>query len=270
MANSKTHLNFHKGTNQPAEQVNDPTGIKPSWNETVACTLNNAQTAMIDGVPHCFSYLGSKPYDVAHQMCSRFDANLPLPRSIKGSSDLRAVFNSLKATKGNPIIDLTDLRTEGTFVNSDENEPNWSNWYPGHPDTAKAGNDYVAMFDDNRWIVVGKGQFGPVICQQRLVPTEPPTTDPPTTTTTTTTTTLFNFNTTCFDKVSSCNQWHRLGYCEKRNQWMDENCRRTCNTCFDIRVNLNATCWDECGGEGPCDKCGFMGRCCNGDFSKEL
>ena len=257
-------------TNPAAEETHDPTGMKASWNETSTCTLTNAQTAMIGGVPYCFNYLGNKPYIVARQMCSRFDANLPLPRSIKESSDLRAVFNSLKAVRGNPIIDLTDLNTEGKLVNSNGNEQNWSNWYPGHPDTSKAGNDYVAMFEDNRWIVVGKSQFGPVICQQRLVPTESPTTDRTTTTTTTTTTTLFNFNTTCFDRETSCNHWARLGYCKNENEWMNKNCRRTCKTCSKIRINLNATCWNECGGEGPCDKCGFMGRCCNGDFGRQL
>ena len=79
------------------------------------------------------------------------------------------------------------------------------------------------------------------------------------------------YNMKCIDKNTSCLVRKELGQCETNSIEMNKHCPQSCGVCQvprEIQVNW-VSCKEACGGEGPCDKCGYRGRCCSGATGKE-
>ena len=96
----------------------------------------------------------------------------------------------------------------------------------------------------------------------------------------------------CVDKNKSCLIRKQLGQCYTNPVGMREYCPQSCGVCQvprEVQESVNVllldckrviqnfilfqvnwvNCRDVCDGEGPCDKCGYHGRCCSGASGKE-
>ena len=111
----------------------------------------------------------------AVSICAKDGSRPPLPKNSQENSDILDFFQKqrdeakAKTTRyvnERFVLDLNDLKLEGTFVSSTGYKPGFTNWYSNKN---FGDQDYVAMHTDGTWTVYDKFKYFSIICQQGCV-----------------------------------------------------------------------------------------------------
>ena len=115
----------------------------------------------------CLKYGKQGSLSSAVIQCAKDGARPPLPSNAKENADLLKFFNSNRnQTQNNFALDLNDVKTEGTFVNSKGEKAKFTNWLRSEPDNKNGNQHFVSMWNDGTWNdYEGNFSTSVIICQ---------------------------------------------------------------------------------------------------------
>ena len=111
----------------------------------------------------------------AVSICEKDGSKPPLPKNFQENSDIldyfqkqREIAKAMTTQYVNEyfVLDLNDVKLEGTFVSSTGFKPSFTNWYGNEPDNGFLDQDYVAMYTDGKWRDYQFIMYFSIICQQ--------------------------------------------------------------------------------------------------------
>ena len=116
----------------------------------------------------CLKYGKQGLLSSAVALCAKDGGRPPLPTNAKENADLLKFFNANRnQTQDNFALDLSDVKTEGKFVNSKGEKVNFTNWLRSEPDNKNGNQHFVSMWHDGEWNDY-EGNFSTsiIICQK--------------------------------------------------------------------------------------------------------
>ena len=142
------------------------TSTSASINECKTCPANYTLYE-IDNIKTCLKYGKRGELSSAVSTCAKDGAQPPLPKNAKENADLLTFFNSNRARTQNIFaLDLNDVKTEGSFVNSMGEKVNFTNWHGAEPDNKNGTQNFVVMWNDGTWNdYEGNLSTAVIICQ---------------------------------------------------------------------------------------------------------
>ena len=112
---------------------------------------NGWSTATIESKTRCLKDLGTtKRADQSANLCKSVGGKLPLPLNEKQNNDFQTEIKRLFPIMNTPhksfILDLSDVTNEGHFVDSFGNQPSFTNWHYGEPNSSNNDEDFVHFY----------------------------------------------------------------------------------------------------------------------------
>ena len=137
---------------------------------------------MIDSKLQCLKFVGKVSYSAAESTCKANGGKLPLPVNSNENSDFENAFSKIVPWAIWITLGLSDVKTEGKWVDRNGQPVNYTNWAPGRPLVVGTHTgyhahtwDYVSMYMKNKkgwkswqsgtWSDYFSSWVGATICQ---------------------------------------------------------------------------------------------------------
>ena len=106
---------------------------KTSNSDQCSTCPNGWQSFTIDSKLQCLKFIGKVSYSAAESTCKANGGKLPLPVNSNENSDFEDAFSKIAPWETWITLGLSDVKTEGKWVDRNDQPLSYTNWAPGRP-----------------------------------------------------------------------------------------------------------------------------------------
>ena len=111
--------------------------------------------------------IGSGQLQNAESRCADLGASVPLPRNANENGEYDAAFSEFVGSYSYVALGVSDVATEGVWLDNDGNAVEFTNWRSGQPDNWGGNEDYAAMWTrDGSWWDESATYTAKIICEK--------------------------------------------------------------------------------------------------------
>ena len=110
--------------------------------------------------------IGSGQLQNAESRCADLGASVPLPRNANENGEYDAAFSEFVGSYSYVALGVSDVATEGVWLDNDGNAVEFTNWRSGEPNNM-GNQDYAIMYTGSGgWFDVSATDTYKIICEK--------------------------------------------------------------------------------------------------------